>query len=351
MGSQIFRDTRSPRVLIVRLSAIGDTVLTMPIMNAIRDRFPQALIAWAVEERAATLLRGHPSLDELISLPRGFLHSPRTLLAVRRRLHAMRIEVALDTQGLTKSAIVAWMSGARRRIGFGGRWGREISPWINSELVYPNSLHVIDRNIELLRPLGIEHPDIRFGVPQTKAEAASAQAMVRTLDLGEKFAIINPGAGWPSKVWPFDRFAGVARYLGRNWKMPSLVVWAGAEERAWASEIVRGASEFARLAPPTSLRELASASRLAKIFVGSDTGPLHIAAAVGTPCVGLYGPWPAEETGPYGPQHVSVQKMKFPGKNSRARRHASRIYMEAIDVKSVCDACDQILHRDTTRAA
>ena len=153
------------RILIVRLSAIGDVILTMPVLNALRDRFPGALLAWAVQEPAASLMRGHKALDELVSLPRRFLKSPSIVWRLYRRLRTLRFDVSIDAQGLTQSALVARLSGARRRIGFGGRWGRELSPWLNSELVYPVRPHVIDRTLELLHPLGIERPAVRFDVP------------------------------------------------------------------------------------------------------------------------------------------------------------------------------------------
>jgi ADP-heptose:LPS heptosyltransferase len=121
-----------------------------------------------------------------------------------------------------------------------------------------------------------------------------------------------------------------------------LVVWAGAQERAWAEAIVAGADDGAVLAPATSLCELAEICRRASLFVGSDTGPLHIAAAVGTPCVGLFGPVPAERNGPYGPQHVALQKMCLAG-TSRLRRNADGQSMAAISVEDVCQACERML--------
>lgn len=342
---------RTPRILIVRLSAIGDVVLTMPVLNALRDHFPHAFLAWAVEERAATLLRGHKALDELVVLPRRFLKSPSALWRLFRQLRTLRLDMAIDAQGLTKSALLARLSGARRRIGFGGRWGRELSPWLNSELVYPARSHVIERHLELLRPLGIERPAVRFDVPLGEAENEAAGRWIAGAGLDGGFAIVNPGAGWPSKLWPPDRYAAVARHLGRAWSLPSLVVWAGNEEHAAAQEIAAGSEGHARLAPPTNLRELAALCALARLFVGSDTGPLHLAEAVGTPCVGLYGPWPAEETGPYGPQHIAIQKAEFSGTTSHERRHAPSTLMEAIDVPSVCDGCDAVLTRRVAQVA
>jgi ADP-heptose:LPS heptosyltransferase len=158
------------------------------------------------------------------------------------------------------------------------------------------------------------------------------------------FAVINPGASWPSKRWPPERFAAVARHLGQSRGLGSLVVWAGDEERGWAEQIMAGSAGHATLAPPTTLGELAAIVRRAAIFVGSDTGPLHVAAAVGTPCVGLFGPMPSERNGPYGPQHITVQKMWLTG-TGRDRRTAGPGSMEAIAVEHVTEACDRILDR------
>jgi lipopolysaccharide heptosyltransferase I len=334
----------SPRILIVRLSAIGDVILTMPVLNALRDAMPRAYLAWAVEDRAAALLEGHASLDRLIRLPRGFLKSPRTVWRIRRELRDLRPDVTIDVQGLSKSSLVAWLSGAKRRIGLAGQWGREISTWLNNELVLPAKPHVVDRMLELLRPLGIEEPKVEFRVPLTDAERAEAAASIAQHGLESGFAMLNPGAAVASKFWPCERFAVVARHLGSRWRLPSWVVWAGKAELALAESIVAESDGHARLAPPTTLRQLAVLAQRAQLFVSSDTGPLHLAVAVGTPCVGLYGPWPATETGPYGPQHVAIQKKIFHGK-TRERRTASREYMEAIQAADVCAGCDEILGR------
>ena len=332
---------KTPRILIVRLSAVGDAIQTMPVACALRERFPDAFLAWAVESRAAALLRGHEALDELIELPRGWLKSPGGVWRLRRRLHDLQFDTTIDVQSLTKSALLAWLSGAKRRIGFGNPGGRELSRWFNNQLVDPKATHVVDRYLELLRPFEIESPTVRFQVPEHEADRAAAKAMIGELGLAAGFAIINPGAGWPSKLWPTDRYAAVARHLGDAWHLPTLVVWAGPAERTMAEQVA-AAGATVSIAPPTTLPELAALVRRARLFVGADTGPLHLAAAVGTPCVGLYGPWPASRHGPYGPQHIALQKMFFEG-SARARRTAPAIYMESITTEMVCEACDKIM--------
>ena len=129
-----------------------------------------------------------------------------------------------------------------------------------------------------------------------------------------------------------------------------MAVWAGEKELRLAQEIVAGAGGFARVSPPTTLRDLAALARRCRLFIGSDTGPLHLAVAVGAPCVGLYGPWPANRHGPYGPRNIALQKMTFEGP-TRARRKAGPEFMQAIDAELVCGACDRILKRESRHAA
>jgi len=265
-------------------------------------------------------------------------------------LRRLRFDVAIDVQGLTKSAVAAWLSGAKQRIGFGDEKGRELSPWLNNELVDTSARHIIDCNLQLLLPLGIDRPKVRFEIPERARDGGRAEEMIEAAGQSHGFAIVNPGAGWPSKLWPPERYAAVARHLAENQGLPSLVVWAGPQEQEWARRIAADSEGAAKLAPSTSLLELAALARRARLFVGSDTGPLHLAAAVGTPSVGLFGPMPAERNGPYGPQHEAVQEGVFEGTN-RQRRTAPPTLMEAIGVERVCKACDRVLRRSGWKAA
>ncbi len=339
-----------PRILIVRLSAIGDCIHGLPVLCALRDALPSAQLSWVVEGRTADLLRCHTALDAVVQLPRRWLKSPVAIWRARRQLRALRPDVAIDLQGLTKSAIASWLSGAPTRIGFAGRDGRELSTWLNNSLVEPLMTHVIDRNLELLRPIGIEFDEVRFGLPMFDKDTAAVCRFVRDRGLGAGFALLNVGAGWPSKRWPVDRFADVARYLGERYHLRSIVAWAGGEERRCADQIIVSSGGFAHIAPPTTLVELAALSQRAKLFIGCDTGPLHLAAAVGTPCIGLYGATSARRNGPYGERHIPLQKILLQG-GSRDRRNADDVAMRAISVEDVCAACDEIVDRTQRRPA
>jgi lipopolysaccharide heptosyltransferase I len=331
-----------PRILIARLSAIGDCVLTTPLLCALRDHLPHAHLAWVTERAPATLLEGHGALDELIVVPKRWMKSAAEIRRLRAKLRASRFDIAIDPQGLTKSSVLAWLSGAARRIGFHKPRGRELSRWFNRELVTPTKTHIVDAQLELLKPLGIHQPSVRFDLPATPEVEGKVDTMLRAAHLGCDFAAVNPGAGWDSKLWSSYRYGRVARCLGERHQLPSFVLWSGERERVWAEEIVACSGGRAVLAPPTTLPELAAVVRRARMFVGSDTGPLHIAAAGGTPCVGLFGTTRPEDCGAYGAQHVHVQK-RYQGGSSRERRRANNDAMLEIDVESVVAACEALL--------
>ena len=194
-----------PRILITRLSAVGDCIHTMPLVGALRRQHPQAYIAWIVQRSASSLLEGYPGLDRVIVVARDWLRSPAGILRLRRELRAQRFDVSLDPQGLTKSAALGWLSGAPRRIGFTAPQGRELSLWLNNEQVEPTTEHVVDRYLQLLRPLGVpETIEARFELPLR--DHAVIDELIRNTQLSEGFAVLNPGAGWDSKLWPARRF-------------------------------------------------------------------------------------------------------------------------------------------------
>ncbi|MCA9119528.1 MAG: glycosyltransferase family 9 protein [Planctomycetaceae bacterium] len=334
----------STRFLISRLSAIGDCVLTLPLVCAIREHFPHAHIAWVTQPGPATLLDGHHAIDELIVVSKRWMKSPHEIRQLRSKLRAARFDIAIDPQGLTKSSLISWLSGAKRRIGFSQPRGRELSRWLNSELVTPSKDHIVDAQLELLKPLGIATPAVQFDLPIRPQVERRVNAMIQSAHLNCEFVALNPGAGWDSKLWSTYRFGRVARCLGERYQIPSYVLWSGERERAWAEEIVACSGGRALLAPPTTLPELAAITRRARLFVGSDTGPLHIAAAVGTPCVGLFGSTRPQDSGAYGQQHLHVQK-SFQDGTSRQRRRACNDAMLEIDVDSVVAACEESLQR------
>jgi len=335
-------DPTFPRILLSRLSALGDCIHALPMLAALRRKFPLAFVGWVVESGTAPLLEGHPYIDKLIVVKRGWTKNPWAMWNLRCELLSLKFDVALDPQSLTKSALAAWLSGAPRRIGFSGSYGREFSTWLNNEYVEPIHCHMVDRGLELLRPLGIEETEAHFYLPEDGAAAAKMDDFLAAAKIHTPYAVLNPGAGWKSKLWPTANYGRVAQLLGEVRRIPSLVVWAGDQELALAKEIVAMSGGHATLAPSTSLLELAAVIRRAQLFVGSDTGPMHLAVAVGTPCVALFGPTRAEECGPHGPQHVALQ-VYFHSGTCRERRSAENDAMAAISPEMTFEGCETAL--------
>ena len=332
----------TPRILIVRLSAMGDVIHGIPVLHALRTAFPQAFLGWVVSGRNGDLLEGHPDLDQLFRISRRWWKSPSEILDLRRQLHEQQFDMTVDLQCLSKSAFAAKLSGAKRRIGYSGKLGREISTWLNNELVEVDTQHVIDRYLAILKPLGIENPSVGFNMPEQAADADFAKQTCQDLKLPtNEFAIVNPGAGWVSKQWPAERYGELAARLWREKRLRTLAVWAGDTERQLAQTIVEASAGGAVLAPATSMQQLASLARKARLFIGSDTGPLHLAVAVNTPSVSLHGTSLAAETGAYGNQNRRLQAEY--DNSAGKRRHDDNRAMRAITVDSVYAACEELL--------
>lgn len=342
-------DSPRPRILIVRLSAIGDVIHGVPVLTALREARPDAFIAWVVEGRSGDLLQGHPALDELIRVPRGWLKSPSEVWRLRQRMHRLKFDTSIDLQCLTKSAIAARLSGAPRRIGKGGSDGRELSRWFHNELVACGGTHVIEHYLDLLKPLGIESPRVRFELPEHDDDADMADAALRTYGLSAGgFVLMNPGAGWPSKIWPAERYGELARRLAKSHGLASFAVWGVPSEQPLAEQIVATSDSHAILAPPTSMTELSALCRRCALFVGSDTGPMHLAVAVGAPTISLHGPSRADWCGAYGPENIRLQARYEEG-SALERRQADDSAMRAIGVDMVAEACDRLLRKQLTR--
>lgn len=329
------------RIMIVRLNGTTETMATLPLLIALRTRYPRAEIAWLMEDKNAPLLYGHIALDRLIIANRNWVTSLEELRLLRKRLMAFSPEVTIDLDGVFKSAFAAWLSGAGIRIGFGKTKTREGSPWLNNIKVDPEEQHIVDRNLELLKPLGVHGCSVEFELPECESDRFVARRIRSDLNMEGNYALIHVGADCESKLWRPRRYGQLCRYLSEQWNLPTMVLGSTPSERDMAIQTVNASDGTAELAPDISLTELASISRMATIFIGSDSGPLHVAATVGTPCVGLFGPSSGLHTGPYGRNNRIVQRMVA---DPRIKpQNVSRELMDAIELEHVTGACDEIL--------
>lgn len=289
-------------VLIVRLSAIGDVVHAMPCLTALRRALPESRIGWVVGDAAAELLRPRKDLDRLyvVSRERGRpLRSASSFIRSARRIARDGYQCSFDLQGLTKSSLLPYVAGVSKRIGFDGENGRELSRFFNNALIAPprEARHVLEKNLSLLEAAGLKGPGgPAFGMePPPEAESfARAWLEGEGLEPGGYLAL-NPGAGWDSKRWPVRHFRRLALSLKDKFGLEEIVLWGTERERSWAAEI-------GRPAPRTTLWQMAAFAALARAFVGGDTGPTHMAAALGVRTLGLFGASDPERNSPYGPR-------------------------------------------------
>jgi ADP-heptose:LPS heptosyltransferase len=338
------------KALIVRLSSIGDVVHTLPALAALRRSGWDT--GWVVEPPGRPLLEGHPMLERLVAAPaaRGL-----RLVAARhavRALRGQRYDAAIDFEGLWKSAAWARLSGAKRCLGYGGPWRRQpMSAWILRETVHlPADLpHVIDRNLSLLRPLGVEAVGLReFPLPPSEKQARAVEAALAGLGSGP-FAILNPGGGWTGKLWPPHGYAFLARGLRERGILP-LVTWGPGEERL-AERVVTESEGAAVKCFPTTLLELVELARRARLVVAADSGPLHLACAVGTPVVGIYGPTDPARNGPFSARDRVVRRTPICSPCHRRRCATHEGVMEAIEPSEVLRAVDGRLSLATAAKA
>lgn len=344
------------RILITRLSHIGDCVLTLPMINRIKDRFPNSVITWAIESPSHKMLAGQAAVDEFLVVPKAWMKKPSNWLELRRELKQRNFDIAIDPQGITKSAMLGWISGAKVRVGIKGQWGRELSPRLNNRLVETKSTHLADRSVELLAAIdefGQPTQNLRYDFPIPQAAIEFCKLILGNANLS-RFAVINPGASWASKRWDNQRFGSVGSWLFRHKGLRTVLTWAGEDEHAMAREIAAFDPEAFVIAPETDLPQLAAMLSLADMFIGCDTGPLHIAAAVGTPCVGLYGTTRPQDSGAWSHSepspHVAVQKWYQSG-SCRKRRSATNDAMMDILAADVFAACDTVLANTLRQSA
>jgi lipopolysaccharide heptosyltransferase I len=328
------------RLLVVRLGSLGDLVHTLPAVAALRRAHPAAEIDWLVDRVHQPFLALVPPISTVIALAN---RTAGAWLDVRRRLRARRYDAALDFQGLIKSAVLARWSGAREVAGFARAALREpVAAWFYTRRVpVDDSRHVIWKNLELARAAGAGEPREPFEFPLGDAGSAAIAAF---RDGAGAFALINPGAAWPNKRWPPDRLGEIARRLADRWTLRSVVLW-GPGEQALGAEVVSASNGAATLAPPTTVQDLVGLARGARLVVSGDTGPLHIAAAVGVPAVALFGPTNPRRNGPWSRDDITLARYDACDCHyeRRCRRPASAWCLGTIGVDDVMAAIERRL--------
>jgi lipopolysaccharide heptosyltransferase I len=344
------------KILFVRLGSIGDIVHTLPALAAVRRGVPGAEISWVVERRSAEILRDNPFLKTLIEVDtkglRRWPMSGETLPATRRQLRRLRaspFDLSIDFQGLLKSALVSRLSGARRRAGFDRAQLREPASrlLLTHTFKVPERTHVIRKNLALASAaLGVElqtsADSLEFPVALSAEHAREADEVVQRV--GERFTILNPGGGWPTKLWDAGRFGALADALSADLGLRSVVTY-GPGERELAERVVASSRTGAAVAAAPSLKGFYALARRAAVYVGGDTGPTHLAVAAGAPVVGLFGPTEWWRNGSPRAEDVCVEREDIGCRSDCHRRACAQWVCMDIGVGAVASAVGERLRR------
>jgi len=338
------------KVLIVKLSSIGDVVHTLPALESLSRGFEKsgvkAKIDWLVEEAASSVLKGHPLINELVVVKRGWGKNLRENLKTASVLKARRYDLVLDFQGLLKSAAWVWLTKGKKRVGFSN--AREASHLAyNMKLpAYDKEQHAVDRYLTLARSVGGASGEAVFIIDAAK-EAGSIRKKLGQKGVSSKFFVMVTRGRWATKLWRDDRFIELARQIIDGKKLDCVLV-GGPSDKAGLDSMAKaiGSGAFS-MAGATDLKELFCLFRLAEFAVTVDSGPMHIAAASGVRTVALFGPTAPWRTGPYGKGHVIVRK-GLACSPCFKKECASIECMEKITVDDALEAVNKIISGQRT---
>ena len=302
---------RLKNILIIKPSSLGDVVMALPALSALRKSFPEAKISWLIRFELAALLENHPFLTDIILFDRKFLgtswYNPRALCSLAsliRRLRRSKFDAVIDLQGLFRTACLGWLSGCRRR--FGMATAREFAPFFYTHKVGPDSdcVHVVDYYLKVIEAIGARNVGVEFVLPQDKNAADLIGRLLAGHNVkADNYAVFVPSAAHKDKRWPIERFAALADKIASQFGLPTVAVGT-ASEKSIIDNLKKLANvPIANLAGRTGLKELTALLRMARLVVANDTGPAHIAAALDTPVVLIFGPTNPARVAPYGRDH------------------------------------------------
>ena len=340
------------KILVVKLSSIGDIVHTLPTLAAIRANLPDAEISWAVEKSSAEILRGNSLINNLIEVDTRSLRGGKIIENILldagkqvRELRQFKYDVALDFQGLLKSATIAKLSKAKRVYGFDKANLRETaSRFLLTETIeIPPQTHIIRKNLTLAeKSLNLEVPTENFEFPIFTGADHRAEAAKIINETGENFAILNPAGGWVTKLWHAEKFGQLADKLWAENGLISVVSTAP-NEIELAQKVLQNSKSGKVILAQTSLKGFYELAKHARIYVGGDTGPTHLAVAAKTPIVGIFGPTEWWRNGSPNPNDICVERTDINCRVDCHRRTCSNWICLDISVETVFNAVQKRL--------
>jgi heptosyltransferase I len=337
-------------ILIVKLSAIGDVIHTLPSLAALRRHYPGAHITWVVEEAAADLIRQHPLLDEVLvsrrkswakSMQQGHFQSTwREIRSFITQLRSRHYDLVIDFHGLFKSSMIVFLSKATTKLGYDSL--QELSGlFLNEKIPECMNKHAVDRYLDFPRYLGANIDRVEFVLPITSEIAIRGNKLLNKYNLKRKqYIAVNPIAYWDTKLWDDKKFAKLADMIGQRLNIK--VVFTGSGKGSLSKITKSMATEGINLGGETSLLELAFIYKNAITLITTDSGPMHLAVAAGTPVIALFGPTDPARTGPYGTGHMII-RADLPCSPCLLKKCSTKKCMEEIMPEQVFAAVERMI--------
>jgi lipopolysaccharide heptosyltransferase II len=292
------------KILVIKLRAIGDVLLSTVVLPPLRAAYPNAQIDFLCETPSADVVRGNPSVDEILVFNPKKERGSSLVLRVRKR----RYDLVIDLFGNPRSAIVALLSGAHQKVGYRFSWRR----FCYTDIVEPRggAVHNTQFNLDALRRIGIQIPE-SAAIPHFPLSHESVRTAEKFfLDnglAGSRCIALNPGGGWYTKRWKREYFADIGSRLWKDFNLKSVIIW-GPGERTSAEAMQKTMGTFATMIPETSLKELGAILQHCTCMITNDSGPMHIAAALGVHVVAIFGPTNPSLQGPVGGPSLILRK-------------------------------------------
>lgn len=327
------------RLLVIKLRAVGDVVLSTVVLPNLRVAFSKAQLDFLTERGCRDVLDGNPAIDNVVLFTKRGTNGVRMPLEIRRR----RYDLVIDLFGNPRSALMTFASGAKYRVGYDFR-GRS---YAYNLLVKPRGaeVHNVEFNLDALRRIGVPIVTTSLLFPLSSSDVAFADNVAAELQLTDAVIIgINPGTNRPTERWPAEKFSELGKLASKQLNARVLVFW-GPGERALAENIVSAIGQRASIAPPTTLKQLGALFRKCSVVVSNDSGPMHIAAAVGVPTVGIFGPVNPRLQGPYGERTASVTNHRLNCLGCNYDKHCpiGNMCMTELEAKTVLAAVERLL--------
>ncbi|MDM8536001.1 lipopolysaccharide heptosyltransferase II [Desulfobacterales bacterium HSG17] len=347
-------------ILIIKLSAIGDVIHTLPALNAIRKHYPNSKITWVVEEAAASIVQGHEALDRVLVSKRkkwlkGLLKSSSRNKSIKeissfiRQLRDTNYDLVIDFHQLLKSGVVVWLARGKVKAGFDkGMQHMEHSYFFLNKPIPPVSMehHALSRYLMLVQALGIPVKKVEYKLPVGKPHRQAIDKVLSENNMGNSKMLIaiNPVAQWKTKLWENKKFSKLADCLIKTYKA-DIIFTGGPEDLPIVQDIIDNMKENAlNLAGKTTLKILAALYEKTRFVISTDTGPMHLCVAVKTPVIALFGPTAPWRTGPFGPNHEVIRLgMECSPCFKRECMRKDLLCMRGIDVEDILERVDKLV--------